>query len=236
MEVELSLTKVQDKRSGAYTIKGKDVSMPGGNPIAVQDELDAQNLQFVGGQHLRYTGQLQFFSPKRGFGWLTMDDGYALPEPVPKELRVDMPEVNAGGKQPPFMREVAVEFGIMKTKKGYFKGYNMTLPGGIPMTQEGLEHRVVLGSRTFTGQVEIFNWRKGWGFIKGTQGIVYPPNVVAKIKQMQEACKARGKSADQPMLYFRRDDLSPGMQVDQGTQVTFKVYTDDKGAGACEIH
>merc|ERR1711972_1113255 len=141
-DIELSLHKVQDKRSGGYTIKAKDVTMPGGNPVAVQDDLDAQNLQFVGGQHLRYTGQLQFFSPKRGFGWLTMDDGYALPEPVPKELRVDMPEVNAGGKQPPFMREVAVEFGIMKTKKGYFKGYNMTLPGGIPMTQEGLEHRV----------------------------------------------------------------------------------------------
>merc|ERR1719158_2419116 len=108
MEVELSIMKVKDKFSGIWTLKAKSVSMPGGNLIAVQDEMDAQTKQFVGGQHLRYTGQLQFFNPKRGFGWLTMDDGYALTEPVPKEMRVDLPEVNAGGKQPPWMRDIAV--------------------------------------------------------------------------------------------------------------------------------
>mmetsp|Transcript_70222 Transcript_70222/g.159423 ORF Transcript_70222/g.159423 Transcript_70222/m.159423 type:complete len:125 (+) Transcript_70222:3-377(+) len=124
----------------------------------------------------------------------------------------------------------------MKSERGQYKAYNMTLPGGIPMTQEGLEHRVVLGSRTFTGTVEIYNWSRGWGFIKGTAGSVYPPNVVAKIKQMQEEAAKRGKTATDPMLYFRRDDLTPGMQIEQGQQVTFKVYTDDKGAGACEIH
>jgi len=237
MDVELSLLKAKDHRSGVWALKAKNVTMPGGATIAVQDDLDAQQREFVGGQHLRYTGQLQFFSPKRGFGWLTMDDGYALTEPVPKELRVDLPEVNAGGKQPPHMKDVAVEFGIVKTRRGGFKGYNMTLPGGIPMTQEGLEHRVVLGTRTFTGVVELYNWHRGWGFIKCMPGQVLPPNVVAKIKQMQEDSAKRGKTtSNDMMLYFRKDDINNGVQIDKGQQVTFKVYTDDKGSGACEIH
>jgi len=237
MELELSIEKVKDRRSGIWTLKGKAITAVGGGFLNVQDELDAQQKEFVGGQHLRYTGQLQFFSAKRGFGWLTMDDGYALTEPVPKELRVDLPEVNAGGRSPPGMKDIAVEFGIMKNRKGIYKAYNMTLPGGIPMTQEGLEHRIVLGSRTFTGTVEIFNWQKGWGFIKGTPGVAFPPNVIAKIQQMQEDATKRGKtmSNTDAMLYFRREDISPGVQLDKGQQVTFRVYTDDKGAGACEI-
>lgn len=237
MEVELAIMKVKDKGSGVWTLKSKAVTMPGGAPIAVQDELDAQTKEFVGGQHLRYTGQLQFFSAKRGFGWLVLDDGYALTEPVPKELRVDLTEVNAGGKQPPGMKDIAVEFGIMKSKGGY-KAYNMTLPGGIPMTQEGLEHRVILGTRTFTGIVEMYHWRKGFGFIKGAAGAAFPPNVLAKVKSMQEeSAKRTGKPVSaEIMLYFRKEDVNWGVQVDKGQQVTFKVYTDDKGAGACEIH
>jgi len=238
MEVEFSLMKVKDRASGCWTLKAKQVTMPGGGLIAVQDDFDAQMKQFVGGQHLRYTGQLQFFNPRRGFGWLTMDDGYALTEPVPKELRVDLPEVNAGGRQPPWMRDIAVEFGIVKGRRAGYKAYNMTLPGGIPMTQEGLEHRVVLGTRTFHGTVEMWNWQRGWGFIKGVQGTAFPPNVIAKMKQMQEDSAKRGKATKmgEHVLYFRKEDINEGVEVEQGKQVTFKVYTDDKGAGACEIH
>lgn len=237
MEVELSVHKVKDKRSNAWTLRGKDVTTPGGGPISVQDDLDAQQLTFVGAQNLRYTGRLQFFSPQRGFGWIAMDDGYALPEPVPKEIRVDVMEVNAGGKQPLSMRDIAVEFGIMKTKKGSFKGYNMTLPGGIPMTQEAVENRNALEGVGFTGIVELYNWRKGWGFIKAAPGTAFPPNVVDKIKQMQDDSTQRGKTITSPdlMLFFRRDDVAPGLQLEKGQQVTFSVYTDDKGAGAFDI-
>jgi len=238
MEVELSITKVKDRSSNVWTLKAKSVSLPGGAPVAVQDDLDAEQKTFIGGQHLRYTGQLQFFSPKRGFGWITLDDGFALSEPVPKELRVDVTEVNAGGRQAPGMKDIAVEFGIMKTKKGVFKGYNMTLPGGIPLTQEALENRNVMEGASFSGTVELYNWRKGWGFVKAAPGSSFSPNVVAKIQQMQDDSEQRGKTITTPhmMLYFRRDDITPGVQVDKGQQVTFKVYTDDKGAGACDIN
>ena len=35
--------------------------------MALQDELDANEKLFVGGQHLRYTGTLKFYSPRRFF-------------------------------------------------------------------------------------------------------------------------------------------------------------------------
>ena len=36
--------------------------------MALQDELDANEKLFVGGQHLRYTGTLKFYSPRRFVG------------------------------------------------------------------------------------------------------------------------------------------------------------------------
>eukprot|EP00413_Alexandrium_margalefii_P008271 CAMPEP_0204529958 /NCGR_PEP_ID=MMETSP0661-20131031/10351_1 /ASSEMBLY_ACC=CAM_ASM_000606 /TAXON_ID=109239 /ORGANISM="Alexandrium margalefi, Strain AMGDE01CS-322" /LENGTH=375 /DNA_ID=CAMNT_0051536013 /DNA_START=68 /DNA_END=1195 /DNA_ORIENTATION=+ len=240
MEVELSISKIKDRRSGAWTLKATNVTAPGGALLCVQDEEDAKSKEFVGGQHLRYTGQLQYFNPRRGFGWLTMDDGYALTEPVPKELRVDRLEVNAGGRQPVPMKELAVEFGIMRAKNGGYKAYNMTLPGGIPMTLDGLEHRVVLGNTTFSGTVDMYNWQRGWGFIRVAEGVSMPPAVVAKVKKMQEDAKQRGKNSITGQgagtsLYFRKTDINEGVTVDKGMAVSFKVYTDDKGAGACEI-
>eukprot|EP00413_Alexandrium_margalefii_P016176 CAMPEP_0204531002 /NCGR_PEP_ID=MMETSP0661-20131031/10932_1 /ASSEMBLY_ACC=CAM_ASM_000606 /TAXON_ID=109239 /ORGANISM="Alexandrium margalefi, Strain AMGDE01CS-322" /LENGTH=70 /DNA_ID=CAMNT_0051537127 /DNA_START=11 /DNA_END=223 /DNA_ORIENTATION=- len=67
-----------------------------------------------------------------------------------------------------------------------------------------------------------------------------PPAVVAKVKQMQQDAKQRGKDSitgqgSGTSLYFRRTDINEGVQLDKGMPVTFKVYTDDKGAGACEI-
>ena len=40
------------------------VSEAGGLNVALQDELDANEKLFVGGQHLRYTGTLKFYSPR----------------------------------------------------------------------------------------------------------------------------------------------------------------------------
>lgn len=43
----------------------------GGLNIALQDEMDANEKFFVGGQHLRYTGTLKFYSPRRDTGHRT---------------------------------------------------------------------------------------------------------------------------------------------------------------------
>eukprot|EP00440_Ansanella_granifera_P070129 gb/GFBE01076083.1/.p1 GENE.gb/GFBE01076083.1/~~gb/GFBE01076083.1/.p1 ORF type:complete len:344 (+),score=106.61 gb/GFBE01076083.1/:1-1032(+) len=240
IEVEFGLMKWSE-RSGwrrSTTLRAKTVTLPGGGMIALQNSLDAEKKSFVGGQDLRYTGKLKFYDPKGGFGYVTLDSGYNTEEGCPTELRVERAEVNAGGKQPGTMNTMDVEFGIWKTKKGAYKVYNMTLPGGIPMTQEALEHRTVLGAKSFEGQVKIWNWRKGWGFIKPSETL--PASVMEKLTQQmqnaQQKADKRGKGgAQEELLYFRRADVKQGDKLDADTKVSFKVYTDDKGAGACEV-
>merc|ERR1719210_622559 len=133
-----------------------------------------------------------------------MDEGYDVDASVPTQLRVDREEVNAGGQNPVFMENLAVEFGIYKTPKNQYKVYNMTLPGGHPLTQDALENRISMGPQSYTGEVAIWNWRNGRGFIRMAQHIVLPPRVAAKLAQQQANTRQRGKMiSDEKMMYFR---------------------------------
>jgi cold shock CspA family protein len=241
VEVEFGVQKFQDKFNwGVTTLRAKEVSLVGGTNIAMQDDVDAQEKEFVGGQHLRYTGTLKFFAPGRGFGYVTMDQGYDVPPDVPIELKVETVEVNASGQRPMPMRDLPVEFGIYKRPKGAlstFLVYNMTLPGGHPLTQDALENRITMGSQSYSGSVAIWNWRQGWGFIRADPLTVLPPRVVTKLAQQQQAAIARGRkvTADEKMFYFRRTDCLEGLNPVRDMQVTFQLYIDDKGVGACEV-
>lgn len=134
MQVQLKLGK--KARGTAFTIEAKSVCLPGGANVAVQDAMDASKT-FVGGQYLRYTGKLKFYVPKRGFGYIAIDDGYAYDrEGVPKEIRCERSEMNAGGGQAAYQKDVQVEFGIWVTQKEQFKAYNVTLLGGAPLPAE----------------------------------------------------------------------------------------------------
>jgi len=240
LEVEFGVMTWRDYQNrNAVTLRAKHVTMVGGMNIALQDDIDAQQKTFVGGQHLRYTGTLKFFTPKHGFGYVIMDQGYDVDPSVPSELRVETDEVNAGGKQPCFMENLAVEFGIWRTKKGGYMVYNMTLPGGHPLTQDALENRISMGLQSYTGKVAIWNWRAGWGFIKCSDATMLPPRVLAKLALQVQAARQRGKNVgDDKMLYFRKADCAhtAGQNLRQGADVSFQVYIDDKGAGACDVH
>ena len=52
------------------------------------------------------------------------------------------------------------------------------------------------------------------------------------------AAEEAGKTVSDPdMLYFRKPDVNheEGFKLAEGTAVTFKLYIDDKGAGACDV-
>merc|ERR1711948_155475 len=199
---------------------------------------------FVGGQNLRYTGTLKFYDPRKKMGFVTLDEGYALDADVPKELQVEEAEVNCGGKRPQVrMEKMAVEFGIYKNKKGKHLVYNMCLPGGGSMGRENIEGRTSLGEAMYTGEVVYWSWG-GWGHIKPSPGQALP------IKVRQEMAKtlaeAKKKAAEKPakpnatppeeVLYFRKQDLGKGFnQPKKDMKVRFKVYSDSKGVGACEV-
>jgi len=238
LEVEFGLLKWQDKfQHNLTTIRAKLVTLVGGTNIAMQDDVDAQEKEFVGGQHLRYTGTLKFFNPRCGFGYVTMDAGYDVDTDVPGDLRVETTEVNAGGRRPLPMKDLSVEFGVWKTSRGRYKVYNMTLPGGHPLTQDALENRITMGVQSYTGHIAIWNWRQGWGFIRADPSTVLPPRALSKMHQQQQAAQARGKrvSLDDKMFYFRRADLLEGWNPTRDSQVSFQIYIDDKGVGAYQV-
>jgi len=130
MVVEFSVEKVE--KGDVSTLRAINLTGAGGAAVSLQDSTDAEKKSFVGGQNLRYTGQMKFFTWKKGFGYIAIDDGFQYGEEVvPKEIRAELAECNAGGANPADMKETLVEFGIWKTKKGAYKAYNVTLPGGI---------------------------------------------------------------------------------------------------------
>lgn len=236
MEVEFGLMKWKDYRSNGETLRAKTVTAVGGAYVAVQDSTDAKK-EFIGSQVLRYTGTLKFYNPQRGFGYVTMDDGYTTPETVPKELKVEESEINCAGKRPrKELKDVGVEFGIVKNRKGVCMVYNMTLPGGAAITEETLENRQVVGEDAVRGKVEYWNRKQGWGFILADASVTLPESVTTKLQEMVEATKAKGKPVKhEKCLYFRKVDVKKGAWVKQDLEVNFRLYTDDKGAGACDI-
>jgi len=228
-EVEFGLTKIQGG------LRAKKVCLPGGEPIANQDEQDAQK-EFIGGQTMRYTGKLKFFDPRKGFGYVKIDEDMEVDGDVPKEVRVETAEVNAGGRQPNSMKDIQVEFGIWKTKKGHHKVYNMTLPGGDALSKEVLEKRSTMGSKTYKGKIATWMFKHGWGFVSLDKGQTIPPQVKSKIAAMNKATKDKGKKVEEEnQLYFRRSDCKAGFRPEKGQDVTFQIYIDEKGAGACEL-
>jgi len=134
--VQFSLIKFT-KEDGVTQLRAANVTGEFGEELSVQDEADAKK-NYVGGQQLRYTGVLKFFSPKNGFGYIKIDDGYDYgAHQVPKEIRAETAELNCGGAHPKHINEeTQVEFGIWVTKKGVFKAYNVTSPGGVPLEGE----------------------------------------------------------------------------------------------------
>jgi len=244
MEVEFGLQVWKEPRKSWQTIpsthlRAKFVTMVGGALIAVQDEVDAKNKTFVGGQHLRYTGTLKYYDPQTGMGIAILDDGFDLEEAVPQELLVEEPEVNAGGKRPrKYLEGISVEFGIWKSKLGKFKVYNMTLPGGAIMTLENLENRQLAGKTRYQGTISQWWWKQGFGFIVPEPSTRFPAHVNAKLQKMQEAKRKWNRdSSKEPekLVFFRGSYVQKGCHTKKGNTCSFEIYTDDKGVGATEI-
>jgi len=138
MKVQFSV-QIVEKSGDRRDLQAANVTGIGGTPILVQDESDGKKT-FVGGQNLRYTGSLKFFLPKPGYGYIKIDDGYQYDkEGVPAEIRCETTEMNCGGKNPAYMEDLKVEFGIWVTTRGAFKAYHVTQVGGAPLpaSEEG---------------------------------------------------------------------------------------------------
>eukprot|EP00928_Gymnodinium_smaydae_P047482 TRINITY_DN31699_c0_g1_i1.p1 TRINITY_DN31699_c0_g1~~TRINITY_DN31699_c0_g1_i1.p1 ORF type:complete len:324 (+),score=97.37 TRINITY_DN31699_c0_g1_i1:55-1026(+) len=233
MEIELGLHPYKSKQTGKTYVRAKNVSLPGGARVWIQEKEDAEKKEFVGGQDNRYKGTLMFYSAKTGAGKVKIDEGQADLADVPAEIRVETAEVNCGGKQPFNIQnqELPVEFGVWKTKKGLYKVYNMTLQGGAPLTLEAVEHRKDVGATKYTGTVAVNMWKQGYGFILPDAVSSLPAEVAEKMQQP----RVGKEDTAEKMLYFREADVEENKWLKKGQEVTFQVYVDDKGAGAMKI-
>jgi len=232
MQVEFGLAKKKGF-NGKLSLVAKQVSLPGGGNIAIQDDVDAQK-EFVGGKDARYTGHLKFFDPMNGFGYINVDKTDKLGDDVPKQLRVETAEVNAGGRNPRRMKDMKVEFGIWKTKKDKHKAYNMTAPGGDPLTEELASKRKVIEGETLEGKIVIYNFKGNWGYIAPKGEL--PQQAKKKMAQQNKVTREKGKEVKHKnAVFFKRFDCQKSFKPEKDAAVTFQIYTDERGVGACEI-
>lgn len=231
-KVELSLEKKRDK--GAWVLKAKDVCQPGGDKFSLQQEVDEQK-DFVGHKDMRFLGNVKFFDWQKGFGYVKLQEGYAVDEDVPNELRVDREEINAGNDCPRLDKEMEIEFGIQKSKKGIYSCYNVTLAGGEEISRVFVEGREVLKG-SFQGEVHFYSISKRFGYIKPNDAAKLPKELKDLLKKDHEKRTKKGKDSEEGALYFRSGDKADGTQrINKGDKVKFSVYKDKLGCGACEV-
>jgi len=242
LEVEFGLAKYMKRDESGCYIKGKEVTMPGRAKVALQDELEDKR-EYVHSKQTRFTGHVKFYNAARGFGYVVMEDGYANVDHVPKELRVARHEIRSGDEAPLLAQELKVEFGIVKNLKENWACYNLTLPGGEAVSRNVVEQRKTQGSASFTGTVQFFDRSKGFGYIKPDGEDKFPAAVDAALEQSQEKAKSKlekkGKdkkaSGMDALLFFRRGDVVSEGLVARGGKAEFKLYLDNRGAGACDV-
>eukprot|EP00929_Paragymnodinium_shiwhaense_P040862 TRINITY_DN21270_c0_g1_i1.p1 TRINITY_DN21270_c0_g1~~TRINITY_DN21270_c0_g1_i1.p1 ORF type:complete len:305 (+),score=111.55 TRINITY_DN21270_c0_g1_i1:119-1033(+) len=240
-DMTVEFTAIDSQKQGEKW-NAANVTLPGGDMLNLQKEADAKHKTFLGGQDKRYSGKLKFYDARRGFGYVLIEPAAGTVDEVevPAEVRVDRMEINAAGELPVSMQDLAVEFGLWVTARGNVQAYNLTLPEGVPVVQSVLENRQLVADAVFTGEVTSWAWQRSWGFIKADADKPLPPHVQAKLTQQTEEAKKRAAAANrsctsEELLYFRRPDVKRAAGLRQGMKVRFKLYVDDKGAGAYEV-
>jgi len=223
-----------------HTIVAKEVSAVGGDNLNLQAEYETKK-EYVGDQNMRFLGNVKFYDFQKGFGYVKIQDGYDIDSAVPSEFQVPRHEINAGTDAPRLSEGMEVEFGIAKNSKGKYCCYNVTLPGGADLTRDVVEGREMVGSTKYQGEVNMWSWKSGFGWIKPATASKFPAKIQQALKadhekRLEKAKKAGKEIPTEPMLFMRSSDKAdPSTRLNKGDKVTFKVYSDKFGVGACEI-
>lgn len=241
LEVEFQLAKFVKANGQGIYIKAKEVTLPHKKAVNLQDEIDSKR-EFIHSKQTRFTGVVKFYDVKKGFGYVTMEDGYAGVDHVPKELRVVRSQIRAAGEAPFLQADLKVEFGIVKNLKENWSCYSLTLPGGDEISRATVEGRHAEGNAKYHGHVAFYDFRNGFGYVKPDSS-KFPAKIQKLLDESNSKAKARlekqGKdkkaSALESLIYFRRSDCNHEGRINRGDKMDFNLYTDKRGVGAHHI-
>jgi len=163
-------------------------------------------------------GTVVRFFRGRGFGFIK-------PEAGGKEVFVHWDDLVTDDHWPFVKRGTEVEY-ILEEDDGKHAAKKVTLADGknIPIFVKPYENREVNKEDIYTGTIKFFDGWKGFGFVKPDEEISW-----------EDTSSGEG-------LFFSRDAIiatnaGKGMmlRVRDGLRVSFKIYKDEKGLGACEV-
>jgi len=161
---------------------------------------------------------LRFFRG-RGFGFIKPEEGA-------KEVFVHWEDLITDDHWPFIEKGTEVEFLLTEEEEGKPAAKEVTLADGekIPIFTKPYDDREVNDEEIFKGAVKFFDGRKGFGFLIPDEEITW-----------NDVSSGEG-------LFFSRDALlatntGKGMilRVNKDLRVSFKVYKNSKGLGACEV-
>jgi cold shock CspA family protein len=229
MEVEYSIKKVIVRQGKAGLLRACNVSMPGGEAIALQDEVDDKK-EHIGGKDARYTGSIKWYHTTQGYGYIALDRKQA----GVTDVKITREEVS-GGYAIPLHQGLQVEFGLMKNKKGTISAFQVTLPGGEILTREAGEAREPFDG-VFTGEIDWYDFRGAQGWILPDDFESLPAAVQESVtSQAQRRADRTGKETMETLHFRRLDMVDHNEKFTKGTAVRFCVYDSAKGAGAFDV-
>merc|ERR1712060_932269 len=167
-------------------------------------------------------GTVVRFYRKRGFGFIKPKGGG-------KQVLVHWSKLVTDDKWPYIQRGTEVKFKLVeKDENGKRSAKDVTLANGkkIPIYVPKSSDRVSNDDDVYSGVLQFFDYRKGFGMVKPEEDITWEDVTVTP----------------QDALYFSREAImstgaGKGMTLNlrNGKKVTFKVYKDKKGLGAHEL-
>jgi len=122
--------------------------------------------------------------------------------------------------------------------KGKGKGKRTCAPVDSEFWSKKLEeeNRIVLDSEPLTGICTLYKESQGWGWVVPDDIEAVPQEARDKMAEELETLKASGKEVkEENRIYFRKPDVEADFKIKKDSWVTFQVYIDDKGVGACEV-
>jgi len=165
-------------------------------------------------------GTITVFFRGRGFGFIKPE------KEGEEEIMVRWEDVVTDDPFPYIKKGTEVEYVSAKGDYGKRMAKEVTLKGGmkIPLFTKPND-REVNNEITYKGTVEVYKVWKGYGFIK--------PDVEITWKELTSSdglffSKVAVVSATPRKRGFR-------FKLQKGTRISFKVYKDKKGLGACEV-